>query len=122
MKIDALFALLITVLFVVVVSHDWLDIPGWTHGRQVQELIGRSKLLRATAINAVFPGLAVALAAWFWGKSQPRFVSNDWAIDCGITLVSGVAMWYDPYFFDTNEKKKLEDSRMYAGTRHVIPA
>jgi hypothetical protein len=32
-KIETFFACLIVLQFAVVVSHDWLDIPGWTHGR-----------------------------------------------------------------------------------------
>jgi hypothetical protein len=31
-------------------------------------------------------------------------------------------MWYVPYFFGANEEKKREYSRMYAGTRDVLPA
>ena len=119
---ETLFAVMITLQFVVVVSHDWLDIPGWTHGRQVQTVVGRTKLLWATLINAVFPGLAVAFAFWFWGKQQPKFVGNYWAIYCGITLLSAIGMWYVPYFRGADEKTRTEYSRMYAGTKHVIPA
>ena len=61
-KIETLFACLIVLQFAVVVSHDWLDIPGWTHGRQVQAVVGRGRLAFATAINAVFPALAVGFA------------------------------------------------------------
>jgi hypothetical protein len=31
-------------------------------------------------------------------------------------------MWYFPYFLGAAEKTKLEYARMYAGTRHVLPA
>ncbi len=122
MTIVSLFALLITLQFVVVVCHDWLDIPGWTHGRQVRAVIGRTKLVWATAINALFPGLAVAFALWFWGKPHPKFVGTYWVIYCGVTMLSVVGMWYVPYFFGADEKKKLEYSRMYMGTRHILPA
>ena len=108
--------------FIVVVSHDWLEIPGWTHGRRVQAVIGRSKLLWATAINALFPGLAVVFALWFWGKPQPRFVGTYWVVYCAVTLLSAVTMWYVSYLFGAGEKKKLEYSRMYAGTKHIFPA
>jgi hypothetical protein len=30
-------------------------------------------------------------------------------------------MWYVPYFFGADEKKRGEYSRMYAGTRHIFP-
>jgi hypothetical protein len=39
-----------------------------------------------------------------------------------VTLASAIAMWYVPYFFGANEEKKREYSRMYAGTRDVLPA
>lgn len=121
MTITALFAFLITVQFIVVVGHDWLHIPGWTHGRQVQAVVGRTKLLWATAINAVFPGLAVGFALWFRGRPHPEFVGTYWVIYCAVTLFSAVGMWYVPYFLGTDEKKKLEYSRMYEGTRHIFP-
>jgi hypothetical protein len=85
-------------------------------------VIGRTKLLWATMINAVFPGLAVAFALWFWGKSQPTFVGSYWVIYCGVTLLSAISMWYVPYLRGADEKKKLEYSQMYAGTRHIFPA
>jgi hypothetical protein len=122
MSLQTLFALLITLQFVVVVSHDWIEIPGWNHGHQVQAVIGRTKLLWATVINAVFPGLAVAFALWFWRKSQPTFVGSYWVIYCGVTLFSAIAMWYVPYLRGADEKKKLEYSQMYAGTKHIFPA
>jgi hypothetical protein len=34
--------------FVVVAAHDLIDIPGWTHGSQVQSIEGRRKLWLAT--------------------------------------------------------------------------
>ena len=122
MALDTLFGWLILVQFLVVVSHDWLEIPGWTHSRQVQAVIGRTKLLWATAINAIFPGLAAAFAIWFWGKSHPTYVATYWVIYCAVTLLSALGMWYLPYFRGAGEKKKLEYLQMYAGTRHIFPA
>ena len=54
-----IFGALIVIQFVVVVLHDWLDIPGWNYGSQVQAAIGRRTLLIATIINGVFPATAV---------------------------------------------------------------
>ena len=112
---------MITIQFVVVVLHDWLDIPGWTHGRQVQALIGRRKLQVATIINAVFPGLAVAFAFYYWNRPKPGFATSYWIMYCAVTLLSAIVMWYVPYFTGTNEKTKREYAAMYAGTRHVLP-
>jgi hypothetical protein len=92
-KIETLFACLIVLQFAVVVSHDWLDIPGWTHGRQVQAVVGRGKLVLATAINAVFPALAVGFALFFWGRSEPKIVGDYWVIYCGLTVLSAITMW-----------------------------
>jgi hypothetical protein len=122
MRINTLFAWLIILQFIVVVSHDWLEIPGWTHGSQVQAAVGRTKLLWATAINAIFPGLAVAFALWFWGKSHPSYVGTYWVSYCAVTVASAVGMWYVPYLFGADEKKKLEYLQMYTGTRHIFPA
>jgi hypothetical protein len=122
MTLQTVFAWLIIVQFVVVVSHDWLEIPGWTHSKQVQAAIGRTKLLWATLINAIFPGVAVAFAVWFWGHSVPKPVDTYWVLYCAITVLSAIAMWYVPYVFGASEKTKLEYSQMYAGTRQVFPA
>jgi hypothetical protein len=116
-----LFTCLITLQFLVVILHDWLDIPGWTHTAQVQSAIGRSKLLMATAINAIFPGLAVAFAFWYWNTPKPPGVVSYWRIYCAIALGSAIMMWYIPYFFGADEQKTRDYQQMYAGTRHILP-
>lgn len=119
--IQVLFACLIMLQFAVVVAHDWIDIPGWTHGSQVQLVVGRRKLWLATIINAIFPGVAVAFAAIFWNRPKPIFVTNYWVLYCAVTLASAIFMWYVPYLLGGSGKQKLEYSRMYAGTRQVLP-
>jgi hypothetical protein len=118
---QTLFTCLITLQFLVIVLHDLVDIPGWNHGRQVQLAVGRKRLWIATAINAIFPGLAVAFAIWFWNSPKPAGVVNYWIIYCSITLVSAMMMWYVPYFFGAGEQKSRDYERMYAGTRHILP-
>ncbi|MGZ5041953.1 MAG: hypothetical protein ACXWG1_15200 [Usitatibacter sp.] len=121
-RIEAAFTILIVAQFAVIVLHDWLDIPGWTHGSQVQAVVGRRKLGIATAINAVFPGIAVAFAIFFWNAAKPWYVTDYWIAYCVVTVMSAVAMWYVPYLFGTSERQKDEYARMYAGTRQVLPA
>jgi hypothetical protein len=120
--VQTLFACLITLQFALVASHDWVDVPGWTHGSQVQALVGRRKLWLATLINAVFPGLAVAFAIYFWHRPRPDLVADYWIVYCAVTVASAVAMWYAPYFRGTTEERKRDYARMYAGTRQVLPA
>jgi hypothetical protein len=120
--VQTLFTCLIALQFVVVISHDLVDIPGWTHGAQVQSIIGRRKLWLATLVNAIFPGVAVAFAIYFWNRPKPGFVENYWLIYCTVTLASAIAMWYVPYFFGAAAEKKRDYSRMYAGTRQVLPS
>ena len=115
------FTCLITLQLLVVALHDLVDIPGWTHGGQVQALIGRRKLWAATLINSVFPGLAVAFAFSYLSKPKPHFVFNYWLIYCAITVASAIAMWYVPYFLGASEKTKRDYLMMYAGTRQVLP-
>jgi len=117
-----LFTCLITLQFLVVILHDWLDIPGWTHGRQVQAAIGRSKLWIATVINASFPAIAVATAIWYWNTPKPPArVLDYWTIYCAITMGSVIMMWYIPYFFGATEEKTRIYAQMYAGTHHILP-
>jgi hypothetical protein len=118
--IDALFACLISLQFVAVVAHDWIDVPGWTHGTQVQLVVGRRKLWIATLINAFFPGVAVAFVVIFWSRPKPGFVTSYWVIYCAVTLASAIFMWYLPYFLGATEKTKREYAKMYAGTRQAL--
>src|ERR1700741_613364 len=119
-RIQALFACLITLQFLVIVAHDWIDIPGWAHGSQVQSVVGRRKLWMATLVNATFPGVAVGFAFSFWNRPKPGFVTGYWVIYCAVTLASAIFMWYVPYFLGASEKTKRDYSRMYAGTRQVL--
>src|SRR5260370_32303477 len=120
--LQTLFTCLITLQFVLVTGHDWVNIPGWANGAQVQAAIGRRKLFLATLINAIFPGVAVAFAFYFLNKPKPGFVTGYWIIYCAVTLASAIGMWYVPYFFGTSEERKRDFSRMYAGTRQVLPS
>ena len=101
--------------------HDWIDIPGLAHGRQAQAVIGRRKLAIATVINAMFPGLAVALAIVFWNRSEPTHVLDYWLIYCGITLASAIFMWYVPYLLGASDRTRHMYAAMYSGTRHILP-
>jgi hypothetical protein len=96
---QTLFTILITLQFLVIVLHDIVHIPGWTHGRQVQRAIGQHKFWIATAINAIFPGLAVGFAFFYWQRPKPSSVVDYWVIYCAITLLSAIVMWYVAYFF-----------------------
>src|SRR5271156_893840 len=116
------FTCLIVLQFVIMVSHDLIDIPGWVHGSQVQALMGRRKVLLATLANSVFPGIAVGFAIYFWNRPKPSFVPNYWVIYCAVALLSAVGMWYVPYLRGAGQKQKTEYLTMYAGTRHVLPA
>src|SRR4051794_29944770 len=86
------FTILIVLQFLVIVLHDWLDIPGWTHGRQVRAVVGPRTLAIATAINAVFPGIAVALAIRFLGRPWTAGAANYCVAYCGITALSAATM------------------------------
>src|SRR4051812_10809605 len=103
-KLQTLFICTLVIQFAVIVSHDLLNIPGWTHGSQVQLVIGRRKLLLATLINAIFPGVAVGLGFWFWNRPAPAFAANYWISYCAITVLFAITMWYLPYFFGTSEQ------------------
>jgi hypothetical protein len=116
-----LFTLLITLQFVIIASHDLIDIRGWVHGSQVQALMGRRKVWLATLANSVFPGIAVGFAIYFWRRPRPAFVPDYWIIYCAIALLSAIAMWYIPYLRGASAKQKNEYLTMYAGTRHILP-
>jgi hypothetical protein len=118
---ELLFTCLITLQFLAVVLHDLIRIPGWTRGDQVQAVVGKRFLWMATLINAIFPGLAVAFAIYFFSKPKPRLVVDYWTYYCAITLCSAIFMWYVPYFFGAPEKKKRQYLAMYAGTYQILP-
>ena len=116
-----LFTLLITLQFLIILLHDLVEVPGWSHTSQMQSVLGARKLWTATLVNSIFPGLAVAFAFYYWGHSRPTFVDRYWLIYCAVTAVSAIAMWYAPYFLGTTEEKKEEYRRFYAGTRQILP-
>jgi hypothetical protein len=116
-----LFACTITLQFVVIVVHDLLHIPGWTHGRQIRAALGPRKFWGATLINAVFPGVAFALAVRFHGSAVPAYAAGYWTLYCAVTVASAIAMWWLPYFFGTDEKTRRLYAAMYAGTRQLLP-
>jgi len=119
--IQALFSVFITLQFVLVTFHDLVDLPGWAHGAQVRAVVGRRKLWLATAVNSVFPSMAVVFVLYYWGRPKPAFVANYWLLYCVVTVISAVLMWYVPYFHGTSEERKQEYARMYTGTRQVLP-
>ncbi|HXC97586.1 MAG TPA: hypothetical protein VNU92_17935 [Edaphobacter sp.] len=116
-----LFSCLITLQFVIIATHDLIDIPGWIHGSQIQTHIGRRKVWLATLINSIFPGFAAGFAIYFWNKPKPDYVPNYWLVYCSIALLSAVTMWYIPYLKGTSEKQKSDYRKMYEGTRNILP-
>lgn len=116
-----LFTCLIVLQFIVISLHDLIDIPGRTTATQVRSIIGRRKLWLVTLVNALFPGLAVAFAFYFRNSPKPGFVLDYRILYSAVTLASAIAMWYVPCVFGTTEQRKHEYSRMYAGTRQVLP-
>jgi hypothetical protein len=121
MSMTALFMCLIVLQFLIIVSHDLIDVPGWVHGSQIQAQIGKGKVWLATFANAVFPGIAVGFALYFWSRPRPGYVSNYWVIYCSIALLSAVGMWYVPYLRGASEEQSRKYLTMYAGTRHILP-
>ena len=118
---QAAFATLISLQFLIILLHDLVEIPGWSHTRQMQVVLGKQKLWTATLVNSIFPGIAVAFAWYFWNRPRPVYVDRYWLIYCAITLLSAVAMWYLPYFLGASEAKKDMYQRLYAGTRQILP-
>lgn len=119
---QALFTCLICVQFLVVVLHDLLDIPGWHHGSRVRTVVGPVKFWIGTVVNAIFPGIAVWYAIYWWGRTPSVKAANYWVIYCAITVASAAAMWWIPYFRGGSEKQNREYGALYAGTKHVLPA
>jgi hypothetical protein len=119
---QSVFTFLITLQFLVVLLHDWLQIPGWTHGRQVYAELGKAKMWIGTAFNGLFPGLAVGFSLYYWQKPKPSFVLTYWLVYCAMTVAGAIQAWWIPYWRGTDEKTKAMYSKMYAGTIQVLPA
>jgi hypothetical protein len=115
------FTCLIVLQFVIIISHDLINLPGWVHGSQVQAYIGKRKVWFATLANSVFPGIAVAFALYFWNRAKPAYVPTYWLFYCSLALLSAIGMWYIPYLRGASDKQKQEYLTMYAGTRHILP-
>jgi hypothetical protein len=120
--IQTIFTFLITAQFLVGVLHDWLHIPGWTHGRQVYAALGPAKMWLSTAVNGLLPGLAVGFALSYWQRPKPSFVLTYWLVYCTVTVAGAMQAWWIPYFRGTDEKTKEMYAKMYEGTIQVLPA
>jgi hypothetical protein len=118
---DASFTALIILQFVIIAVHDWINIPGWVHGRRAQEVVGRKKLAWATIVNAIFPGVAVIFALRYYQVPKPTYVLNYWIIYTAVTVASALFMWWVPYLFGSSSQRVSEYARIYQGTRHVLP-
>ncbi len=116
------FTYLIVLQFLIILLHDLVEVPGWSHTSQMQAVLGKRKLWAATLANSIFPGIAVAFAVYFFHRQAPHFASRYWLIYCTVTAVSAIAMWYLPYFLGATEEKKAEYRRFYDGTRQILPA
>jgi hypothetical protein len=119
--ITTLFTVLICLQFIVNTFHDWLHIPGWTHGRQVRTTIGRRMMLIGTIGNGLFPAIAAGFAIYFWHQPKPPYVLKYWFAYCAIPVIAAIAQWWAPYFFGASEKTKQFYSKLYAGTLQVLP-
>jgi hypothetical protein len=115
------FTILISLQFLIILLHDLVEIPGWSHTSQLQAALGKQKLWAVTLINSIFPGIAAAFAWYFWNRPMPAYVDRYWLIYCAVTLLSAIAMWYLPYFLGASEAKKVQYQRFYAGTRQILP-
>ena len=118
---QAVLSVLLLVQFVAVAAHDLIDIHGWVHGSQVKAVVGRKKFILGTLSTVIFPALAAGFAVYFWSRSKPVFVYTYWAVYCGITVISAIAMWWIPYFFGANDETRRIYAEMYKGTRQVLP-
>ncbi len=71
--IQTIFTILTALQFVFMLLHDLVDIPGWTHGRQVRAALGPTKVVIGTLINAIFPvGLATYYGIQYWAPAAPN--------------------------------------------------
>jgi len=104
--IEFALSVLLCLQFLVVTLHDWLNIPGYTHGRQVQATVGRRKFLLATGINSIFPGIAVAFVFLYRTSPKPAYVTTYWFLYCAVTVASAIAMWYIPYFVGASQPSR----------------
>jgi hypothetical protein len=121
MVVQTLLTILLVLGFLLNGFHDLIDIPGWTHGRQVRAAIGSTKVLIGTAVNCLLPGIAAALAIYYWQKPAPPGVRDYWLVYCAIAVIGAISMWWIPYFRGTDPKTTDLYSKMYAGTHHILP-
>lgn len=115
------FTVLLVLQFVMNSFHDWIDIPGWIHGKQVRATIGVTKTIIGTAVNSLFPASAAAVAIYYWQRPAPTGARIYWLIYCAVVVLGAIGMWWIPCFRGTDQKTRDLYSKMYAGTRQVLP-
>jgi hypothetical protein len=121
-RLPVVFAVTLVAQFVIIALHDLIDIGAWVRGSQVQGVIGRQKVIWATVVNSLFPGLAAAFAIAALFGPVPHFAARYEVTYCAVTVLSAIGMWYVPYWLGTDDKTRREYQAMYAGTRQALPA
>ncbi len=119
--IQIVFNYLIVLQFVVVALHDWIEIPGWTHGRQMMAVLGPAKMAIGTVVNCVPTGIGAGFAIYFWNHPKPHYVLNYWLFYCAFLMFGAITAWWIPYFRGTDEKTAQMYLKMYAGTKQILP-
>jgi hypothetical protein len=116
-----LFTLLICLQFLMNTFHDWVHIPGWTHGRQVASALGPVKMWLGTLFNLVLSGPAAGFAIYYWHRPKPSLVMDYWIAYCAFTVFGAIMGWWVLYFRGADEKTKDLYAKMYSGTLQVLP-
>jgi hypothetical protein len=119
--LQGIFTVLLVLGFLMNGFHDLIDIPGWTHGSQVRAAVGRTKMIIGAAGNSIVPGVAAALAIYYWRTPAPGGVRDFWLIYCAVGVAGAIAMWWIPYFRGADQKTKDLYAKMCVGTIQVLP-
>jgi hypothetical protein len=119
-RIQALFTCLITLQFVVVGAHDWIDVPKMDARHSGTVSGWAAQAVDSDSDQCNLPWYRSRFRRHFLEPSKAR-VTSYWVLYCAVTLASAIFMWYIPYFLGAPEKTKQDYLRMYSGTKQVLP-
>ena len=115
------FTILISLQLLLITVHDWLHIPGWTHGHQAQAVLGPRKMWLGTLFHLALAGPAVGFAIYYWHRPKPLAVLCYWVIYCVFIVIGAIAGWWMLYLRGADQKTTDLYSKLYAGTRQIQP-
>jgi hypothetical protein len=119
MSLISLFILLQTVLFFIIVLHDWVHLPPLTDIRALEKHHSKKERLLASTLYGFIVGVPLFLS-WFYAPNLSFWVLITIIVFYALLSLGTIASWWIPYFFGSSAQHKAAFAE-YRHTHHFLP-